>query len=68
VSLLSNLQLISLVEWMIGGGVFALIVFGMHEFEPFRRWSYAELMALMFLPACVVHAAVIAKFVRLQRR
>lgn len=54
------------MEWLIGGGIFVLIVFALHERDTFRSWSYVELMSLLFLPACLIHTAVIVKFVRLQ--
>ena len=65
-NLSSNLRLVSLIEWLIGSGIFVLIVFALHERDTFRSRSYVELMSLLFLPACLIHAAVLVKFVRLQ--
>ena len=65
-SLSSNLRVVSLFEWVIGGGIFVVIVFALHGLDVFRGWSYAELMSLLFLPACLIHAVVIVKFVQLR--
>lgn len=47
--------------------MFVLIVFALHGLDAFRGWSYAALMSLLFLPACLIHAVVIVRFVRLRR-
>lgn len=61
--LISNLRWVSFLEWIIGGVPFFLIAWFIHLFT---RWSYVEIVSLLFLPVCIVHVVVIAKFVLLE--
>lgn len=68
VELESNLRQVSFVEWVIGGPIFVLIVYVMNGLAFFKGWSYAALMSLLFIPACILHAVVISGHVRLKVR
>ena len=64
-SLHSNLCWVAFLEWVIGGVIFFVIGWLLHQHPQLASWSYVQMVLLMFIPACIVHAVVIAKFVRL---
>ena len=60
--------MVSLVEWLVGIGQVMLIAAALLKMEAFRGWSFAQALLLLLLPACVVHWAVLRRYLRLAKQ
>lgn len=65
VRLHSNLRAVSLVEWAVGIVPVLLIAAALLKIEAFAGWSFAQILLLLFVPACVVHWAVLRRYLKL---
>lgn len=61
----SNLRVISLVEWLVGIGPVLLIAAALSKNDMFAEWSFSQALLLLFVPAFVVHWAVLCQYLRL---
>lgn len=61
----SNLRAVSLVEWAVGVLPVFLIAAALLQTEKFASWSFAQVLLLLFLPACVVHWMVLCRYLKL---
>ena len=61
----SNLRSVSLVEWLVGGPFMFLFAAMLERLPWFNGWSYGAIMAVLFIPACCVHYAVLRQFLTL---
>lgn len=61
----SNLRAVSLVEWAVGVVPVLLIAAALLQAEAFTSWSFAQVLLLLFLPACVVHWVVLRRYLKL---
>lgn len=64
----SNLRVVSFVEWLVGIGPVLLIAAALLKTETFAGWSFAQVLLLLFVPACVVHWAVLCRFLKLSAK
>lgn len=64
----SNLRSVSLVEWLVGTGPVMLIAAALLKAEAFRGWSFAQVLLLLLVPACVVHWMVLRRYLRLAKQ
>jgi len=67
-SLSSNLRAVSLVEWLVGAGPVMLIAAALLKAEAFKGWSFAQVLLLLLVPACVVHWMVLRRYLRLAKQ
>lgn len=65
VRLSSNLRFVSFVEWLVGIGPTLLIAAALAKTEAFAGWSLPQVLLLLFLPACVIHWAVLCRYLKL---
>lgn len=65
VRLSSDLRIVSFVEWLVGIGPFMLIAAALLKTELFSGWSFAQVLLLLSIPACVVHWAVLCRYLKL---
>jgi uncharacterized protein (DUF983 family) len=61
----SNLRMVSLVEWLVGIGPLMLIAAALLKTDALREWSFAQALLLLLVPACVVHWAVLRRYLKL---
>ena len=61
----SNLRVVSFVEWLVGIGPVLLIAAALAKTEVFAGWSFAQVLLLLFVPACVIHWAVLCRYLKL---
>ena len=61
----SNLRTVSLVEWLVGIGPVLLIAAALLKTDALGGWSFAQVLLLLFVPACVVHWVVLSRYLRL---
>jgi hypothetical protein len=61
----SNLRAVSLIEWAIGVVPVSLIAAALLKTEIFSSWSFAQVLLLLFLPACAVHWMVLRRYLKL---
>jgi hypothetical protein len=63
--LTSNLRTLNWIEWIFSVVPVALIAAALLMTETFASWSYAQVLLLLFLPACVVHWMVLRWYLKL---
>ena len=61
----SNLRSVSLVEWLVGGPFLYLVAAMLERLPWFNGWSFGAITAVLFIPACGVHYAVLRQFLTL---
>ena len=61
----SNLRAVSLIEWAVGVVPVYLVTAALLQIEVFASWSFAQVLMLLFLPACVVHGMVLRHYLKL---
>jgi len=57
---------VSFVEWLVGIGPVLLIAAALIKTEMFAGWSFAQVLLVLFLPACVIHWAVLCRYLKLR--
>jgi len=65
IPLSSNLRIVGLVEWLVGIGPVLLIAAALLKTDALQGWSFAQVLLLLFVPACVVHWVVLRRYLRL---
>lgn len=63
----SNLGTVSFFEWLIGGPIFFFFAVMLQKLPWFTGWPYGALAAVLLLPACVVHALALKRFLVVQK-
>ena len=63
----SNLGTVSFLEWLIGGPIFFFFAVMLQKLPWLTGWPYGALAAVLLLPACVVHALVLKRFLVVQK-
>jgi uncharacterized protein (DUF983 family) len=61
----SNLRAVSLTEWLVGAIPLMLIAAALLKTDVFMAWSFAQILLLLLVPACIVHWVVIRRYLRL---
>lgn len=64
----SNLRLVSLVECLVGIGPVLLMAAALLKSDALKGWTFAQVLLILFIPACIVHLVVLCRYLRLVKR
>jgi hypothetical protein len=62
----SDLRIVSLIEWGVGIIPAMLIAAALKTADLFAGWSFAQVLLLLVVPACVIHWAVLCRYLKLR--